>query len=640
MKTRKQTFPVIGMMCAGCSAHVERALGSLDGVLSVSVSLPGRTALVEYDAERVTPERMKKALLDAGYDLVTDETQSVTVIEDRRRRLLLRRTFVSWCLALLVMAVSMGWVSVGDEDAANQVMLVLALVGIVYCGGSFYKTAVRQLFHGTSSMDTLVAMSTAISFLYSVFSTFWGETFFGCRGMEWHTYYDASVMIISFVLLGRLLEERAKDSTASAIRALMGMVPRTARLVDGGRVTEVPIATLVIGDIVEVRPGDKLPVDGIVTEGSALVDESTITGEPLPARKTSGGKAFAGTLVKEGVVRLRASQVGADTVLSGIIRMVQQAQASKAPVQRVVDKAASLFVPCVLALSVLTFVIWMCAGGYPALPHALLSAVSVLVVACPCAMGLATPTALMVGIGMAARRGILIKDATALEALCRVDAMVVDKTGTLTVPREDVDFAQTGDLAPEERERLKSMAGAAIAQLQKEGIGVVLMSGDGEPAVAYWARKVGITRWYSRVLPQDKEDRVRALQREGHCVAMMGDGVNDSQALAAADVSIAMGGGTDVAMDVAQVTLMSGDLRRVGEAVHLSRRTVGMIRQNLFWAFIYNIVCIPVAAGLLQVFGIRLQFTPMWASALMAFSSVSVVLNSLRLRYTSVPVER
>lgn len=629
----KKILPVLGMACAGCSANVERRLKAMDGMKSVAVSLPGRTAMVEYDESKVTPADMKKVVDAAGFELIIDEETRVDTIEKNSYRLQLRRMAVSWVLALLTMAVSMGWLAVGGRDAANQTMLIIALANMAYCGRQFYANAWRLLVHSSANMDTLVAMSTAISFLFSVFNTFWGEQFWGARGIEWHTYYDASVMIITFVLTGRCLEERAKKSTASAIRSLMGLVPKQAHVVSMGEVCDVPLAAVAKGDIVEVRQGEKVPVDGVVSEGEGGVDESMISGEPLLVGKHAGDRLLAGTIVREGCLRFRAEQVGSETVLANIIRMVEEAQGSKAPVQRFVDKAALVFVPCVLLLAVLTFVVWMVVGGEAMLPQALLSAVSVLVIACPCAMGLATPTALMVGIGKAAQRGILVKDATAVEQLCRVNAVVIDKTGTLTVPNKDINFKLADDVAIEQRERLKPHAAEAVALLQERGVEVWMMSGDKEEAAAYWAGKTGIKHWKSRCMPQDKENMVRSLQSEGKCVAMVGDGINDSQALALADVSIAMGRGTDVAMDVAQVTLMGDDLRRIPEACQLSQRTVGMIRQNLFWAFIYNIVCIPLAAGLPHVFGINIQITPMWASALMAMSSVSVVTNSLRLKY-------
>lgn len=629
----KKILPVLGMACAGCSANVERRLKAMDGMKSVAVSLPGRTAMVEYDESKVTPADMKKVVDAAGFELIIDEETRVDTIEKNSYRLQLRRMAVSWVLALLTMAVSMGWLSVGGRDAANQTMLIIALANMAYCGRQFYANAWRLLVHRSANMDTLVAMSTAISFLFSVFNTFWGEQFWGARGIEWHTYYDASVMIITFVLTGRCLEERAKKSTASAIRSLMGLVPKQAHVVSMGEVCDVPLAAVAKGDIVEVRQGEKVPVDGVVSEGEGGVDESMISGEPLLVGKHVGDRLLAGTIVGEGCLRFRAEQVGSETVLANIIRMVEEAQGSKAPVQRFVDKAALVFVPCVLLLAVLTFVVWMVVGGEAMLPQALLSAVSVLVIACPCAMGLATPTALMVGIGKAAQRGILVKDATAVEQLCRVNAVVIDKTGTLTVPNKDVNFKLADDVAIDQREHLKPHAAEAVALLQERGVEVWMMSGDKEEAAAYWAGKTGIKHWKSRCMPQDKENMVRSLQMEGKCVAMVGDGINDSQALALADVSIAMGRGTDVAMDVAQVTLMGDDLRRIPEACQLSQRTVGMIRQNLFWAFIYNIVCIPLAAGLPHVFGFNIQITPMWASALMAMSSVSVVTNSLRLKY-------
>ena len=627
----KKTIAVTGMACAGCAANVERRLNQLDGIQSASVNFAARTALVEYDPKVITPAMMKSEIIKAGYDLVIDEGESVEAIERTAYRRLVRKVITSWLLALLTMSLSMNWLDTGSTDSANQLMLVLALANIVYCGNMFYSNTWKQLRHGSANMDTLVAMSTAISFLFSVFNTFWGESFWGSRGIENHTYYDASVMIITFVLTGRMLEERAKKGTASAIRALMGLAPKTAHVVNGNDVDDVPIATLEKGDTIEIRQGEKVPVDGIVTTGEAYIDESMITGEPTPAQRKAGDKVFAGTIVKQGCLRFSARQVGAETMLAQIIKMVQEAQGSKAPVQRVVDKIALVFVPAVLCLSAVTFILWYAIGGNASLPHAVLSAVSVLVIACPCALGLATPTALMVGIGKAARKNILIKDATALEDIRKIDALVIDKTGTLTTPNKDVDFTKADNLSLEERETLKPHAREAMEALQQEGIEVYMMSGDKDEAARYWADKAGISHYRSQVMPQDKEDMVRQLQAAGKHVAMVGDGINDTQALAAADVSIAMGKGTDIAMDVAQVTLMGTDLRRIPDAIRLSRATVGMIKQNLFWAFIYNVVCIPLAAGVPYIFGAQWQITPMWASALMAFSSISVVLNSLRL---------
>ena len=635
----KKNIPVIGMMCAVCSANVERKLRSLDGVKDVAVSLPGRSAQVEYDPGVISMQQMKDEVAAAGYDLVIEDDRSVKEIEHRSFVLLRRKMVLSWVLSLLCMSVSMGWIRVGNADIANQTMLIISLACMIFCGRQFYTTAWKQLRHLTAGMDMLVAMSTVISFIFSVFNTFWGDSFWTPRGIAWHTYYDASVMIISFVLTGRLLEERAKNSTASAIRTLMGLAPKTARIEQYSAETkqmelcEVPVATLGKGDIVEVRAGEKIPVDGCVTASDAGVDESMISGEPLPVSKQTGDKVFAGTIVKSGTLRFRAEQVGEETVLAGIIRMVREAQSSKAPVQRTVDKIALIFVPTVFVLSILTFVLWYFLGGSGMLPRAILSAVSVLVIACPCAMGLATPTALMVGIGKAAQKNILIKDAVALENLRNIDALVIDKTGTLTIPRSGDNLKEEREEGITARETLKPFAREAMQELRERGIEVYMMSGDVEEAVRYWANEAGIEHYQSKVMPQDKENLVRELQAEGKHVAMVGDGINDSQALAVADVSIAMGKGTDIAMDVAQVTLMGTDLRRIPDAIRLSNKTVGMIHQNLFWAFIYNLVCIPLAAGLPFLFGLDFQITPMWASALMAFSSVSVVLNSLRLKF-------
>ncbi len=671
----KKTIAVLGMMCAGCAANVERRLGAMDGVASASVNLPARTVLVEYEPAVVSLDDMKAELGHIGYEMVIEEDRDVEAIERREYVILRQKVIWSWLFAIMTMSLSMGWIDVGS--GANVLLMIIAALNIAYCGRSVYVSAWRQLVHGAADMDTLVAMSTGISFVFSLFNTFWGDSFWGARGIEWHTYYDASVMIITFVLTGRMLEEKAKGGTATAIRSLIGLAPKTAHLVDGASIADAPISALRPGDIIEVRAGEKIPVDGeVVTDDlnasqagigsrscdvgvrsdiiaggypavnaknsgcitalsadgilssdnlyhnacNVLIDESMISGESVSVCKTGGDKVLAGTIVKSGMLRFRAEKVGADTVLANIIKMVRQAQGSKAPVQRIVDKIALVFVPVVMFIALVTFALWLVFGGMSALPQAVLSAVSVLVIACPCAMGLATPTALMVGIGKAAERNILIKDATALENLRLVDVLVTDKTGTVTIPSTD----------GKSREMLKPHAREAVDMLKKRGIEIYMMSGDSEDAVRRVADEAGITNYRSRVMPQDKEDLVRKLQAEGRKVAMTGDGINDSQALAAADVSIAMGQGTDVAMDVAQVTLMGIDLRRIPEAIRLSERTVSMIRQNLFWAFIYNIVCIPLAAGALR-WVTDFQITPMWASALMAMSSISVVLNSLRL---------
>ena len=635
----KKTIPVVGMACSACSANVEKKLNSLEGVHAASVSLLSRSALVDFDPAVISLDDMKREINNIGYDLVTEADRSAIEIEKSAYVLLRRKVLFSWIFALLVMAISMHWIVLGNRDMGNQVSLLLALFNLIYCGRSFYLTAFKQLRHGAANMDTLVALSTGISFLFSVFNTFWGESVWGSRGIAWHTYYDASVMIITFVLTGRLLEEKAKDATASSIRQLMRLQPKTARIVQDGKIEEVPISTIECGDVLEVRAGDKIPVDGEVVSAesfmkadAAYIDESMITGEPTPCEKVKGSRVLAGTIPSQGKLRMKALQIGEDTALAHIIQMVQEAQGSKAPVQRIVDKVALVFVPVVACVAVVTFLLWWIIGGNAALPQAILSAIAVLVIACPCAMGLATPTALMVGIGKAAQEKVLIKDATALERMRKVDAVVIDKTGTLTIPNQEIDFTKADNLPLEARETLKPHAAEAMQELQNAGIEVHMMSGDKEEAARYWAEKAGIKHYRSKVLPQDKENLVRELQQRGKTVAMVGDGINDTQALALADVSIAIGRGTDVAMDVAQVTLMGDDLRSIPKAIQLSRRTVKMIAENLFWAFIYNIVCLPLAAGVLYLFGISFQITPMWASALMAFSSVSVVLNSLRLK--------
>lgn len=653
----KKTIPVIGMACSVCAANVERKLNSLEGITSATVSLAGRTALVDYDPEKITLEDMKREISNAGYDLVIEADRSAEEINRREFTLLKRKTLLSWFFAILVMAFSMGWVSTGMENTAsmgngmmrdnhasafnNQISLILALLNMLYCGRMFYVSAWKQLKHRTANMDSLVALSTLIAFLFSAFNTFFGEMVWGARGIEWHVYFDASVMIITFVLTGRCLEEKAKDGTAASIKQLMGLQPKTARLVADGQLEEVPISTIQRGDVIEVRAGEKIPVDGVVTQAesfmtadAAYVDEAMITGEPTPVAKRVGDEVLSGTIPSQGKLRMRARQIGENTTLAHIIRMVQEAQGSKAPVQRIVDKAALVFVPVVAGIALITFLAWWIIGGNACLPQAIMSGVAVLVIACPCALGLATPTALMVGIGKAAQKQILIKDAAALENIRKVDALVIDKTGTLTIPNQNVDFTKGDGLDDlESRETLKPHASEAMKLLEKEGIEVYMMSGDREEAARYWANKAGIKHYQSKVKSDDKQAMVKKLQAEGKHVMMIGDGINDTQALALADVSMAIGKGTDVAMDVAQVTLMDDDLMAIPDAVKLSRKTVGMICQNLFWAFIYNLICIPLAAGVLHLFGIDFQITPMWASALMACSSVSVVLNSLRLRF-------
>ena len=638
----KKMIPIVGMACSACSANVERKLNSLEGINQASVSLPGRSALIDFNPEVISLETMKHEINNIGYDMVIEGDRSLEEIEKRSFVILKRKTILAWIFSILTMSISMMWIDLGNRDYSDQLAMIISMLAMGYCGRQFFVSAWKNLKHGTANMDTLVALSTSISFLFSVFNTYWGNDYWAKEGIVAHTYYDASVMIITFVLTGRLLEEKAKDGTASSIRQLMGMQPKTARIVDGEKIEDVPISTIEKGDILEVRAGDKIPVDGVVTMAesfmnshAAYVDESMINGEPTPSEKIIGSSVIAGTIPSQGKIRMKAMQIGEDTAIAHIIKMVQQAQGSKAPVQRIVDRAALVFVPVITVLSLVTFLLWWLIGGNEYLPQAIISAISVLVIACPCAMGLATPTALMVGIGKAAQEQVLIKDATALEKMRKVDAVVIDKTGTLTIPNKNIDFTRADDISFENRERLKPNAKEAITELKNMGVEIHMMSGDKDDAARYWAEKAGITNYRSKALPQDKQNLVMELQKNGKTVAMIGDGINDTQALALADVSIAIGNGTDVAMDVAQVTLLGDDLRNIPKAIKLSGKTVRMIWQNLFWAFIYNIICIPLAAGVMYVFGINFQITPMWSSALMAFSSVSVVLNSLRLKYTA-----
>lgn len=735
----KRTIPVLEMSCAVCAASVESTVRALEGVEEAAVNFAAGTLNVEYDPARITPRQMQAAVQAIGYDLIIDEENATELQEQEQRRhylALRRRTLWAWVFSVPLMLLGMVWM---HEPWSPWVQLVLTLPVLLVFGRSFYVTGWRQARHGKANMDTLVALSTSIAFLFSLFNTFFPRFWYD-RGLEPHVYYEAAAMIVAFVLLGKLLEERAKGSTSSAIRKLMGLQPKTARLVGtDGSEREVPIAQLKPGDRISVRPGERIPVDGTVAEGSSYVDESMISGEPLPVSKKSGDRVLAGTINQRGAFVLEATQVGAGTVLARIVRMVQEAQGSKAPVQRIVDRVSAVFVPTVIGIAILTFVVWMVAAGTSSLTYALLSAVSVLVIACPCALGLATPTALMVGIGKAAEHHILIKDAFALENLCRIDTVVLDKTGTLTEGKPTVtDWLWLA--SPDETAYLKSvllavemksehpLAAAVVAALEDDGTGtaevsafgsmtgkgveacvngtdywvgsrgladsylsvipepvtaqaekwqeagksviwygrgaellaiaaiadpvkttsveavrelermgieVHMLTGDGRKTAAAVAADLGLTHFEAEVMPDDKEEYVKALQAQGRRVAMVGDGINDSQALARADVSVAMGKGTDIAMDVAMVTLMTSDLSLLPKAVILSRRTVRLIRQNLFWAFIYNLIGIPLAAGALYpAYGILLN--PMLASAAMAFSSVSVVTNSLRLKWSKL----
>lgn len=726
-------YPVTGMHCAACAGNVERIVRKQEGVESASVNLAAATLTVTYNPDIVSPQQLKEAVMRIGFDLIIDEDNSVQEQEEAEQSYygqLKRKTVVAWIFALPVAVLGMFLMNV---PGVNWWMLLLSLPVILYSGRSFYMNAWKQATQRTSNMDTLVALSTSIAFLFSLFNTFYPE-FWYSRGLEPHVYYEAATVIIAFVLVGKLMEEKAKGKTSTAIRKLMGLQPRTARVVKDGREEDILIAELQIGDQVSVRPGEQIPVDGVIVGGNTFIDESMISGEPIPVEKKQGDKVLAGTINQNGAFTMTAQKVGKNTVLAQIIRMVQEAQGSKAPVQRIVDKVTAVFVPVVLAVAVFTFLVWIVAGGADDFSYAMLSAVSVLVIACPCALGLATPTALMVGIGKGAESHILIKDAVALEQMRKVDTVVLDKTGTVTEGRPVVtgwlhdagwqnehkgilyaaelksehplalaivealkkegekpaiidsfesrtgrgivvtrgnktywagshrllkDFGAEvsgllqGMVEDYERsgkslvyfgegntllaviaisDKIKDTSRQAVKQLKESGKYIVLLTGDGRLTAQNVAGEIDANRFISDALPADKENVIKELQAEGRVVAMVGDGINDSQALARADVSVAMGKGTDIAMDVAMVTLMTSDLLLLPKAFKLSHKTVRLIRQNLFWAFIYNLIGIPVAAGILfPLYGILLN--PMIASAAMACSSVSVVLNSLSLNW-------
>ncbi len=726
-------YPVTGMHCAACAGNVERIVRKQEGVESASVNLAAATLTVTYNPDIVSPQQLKEAVMRIGFDLIIDEDNSVQEQEEAEQSYygqLKRKTVVAWIFALPVAVLGMFLMNV---PGVNWWMLLLSLPVILYSGRSFYMNAWKQATQRTSNMDTLVALSTSIAFLFSLFNTFYPE-FWYSRGLEPHVYYEAATVIIAFVLVGKLMEEKAKGKTSTAIRKLMGLQPRTARVVKDGREEDILIAELQIGDQVSVRPGEQIPVDGTIADGETFIDESMISGEPIPVEKKQGDKVLAGTINQNGAFTMTAQKVGKNTVLAQIIRMVQEAQGSKAPVQRIVDKVTAVFVPVVLAVAVFTFLVWIVAGGADDFSYAMLSAVSVLVIACPCALGLATPTALMVGIGKGAESHILIKDAVALEQMRKVDTVVLDKTGTVTEGRPVVtgwlhdagwqnehkgilyaaelksehplalaivealkkegekpaiidsfesrtgrgivvtrgnktywagshrllkDFGAEvsgllqGMVEDYERsgkslvyfgegntllaviaisDKIKDTSRQAVKQLKESGKYIVLLTGDGRLTAQNVAGEIDANRFISDALPADKENVIKELQAEGRVVAMVGDGINDSQALARADVSIAMGKGTDIAMDVAMVTLMTSDLLLLPKAFKLSHKTVRLIHQNLFWAFIYNLIGIPVAAGILfPLYGILLN--PMIASAAMACSSVSVVLNSLSLNW-------
>lgn len=732
-ETETKVLPVLEMSCAVCAGNVESTVQALSGVEKASVNFAAGTLTVTYNPSVITLEVMQAAVQAAGYDLIVEAEDPVAMQEEKARmhyKILRRNTIGAWTLSIPLALLGMVFMHV---PFGNWIMMVLALAIMIFFGRSFYVNGVRHALKGKANMDTLVALSTSIAFLFSLFNTLCPGFWLG-KGLKPHVYYEASGVIIAFVLLGKLMEERAKNSTSSAIKGLMGLQPKTARLVTDGREEEVPISNLQVGNVVSVRPGEKIPVDGTLLQGSSSVDESMLSGEPIPVEKNAGDRVLAGTINQKGAFTMEVTSVGGTTVLAQIVQMVQSAQGSKAPVQRIVDKISGIFVPVVVLLSFLTFVCWLVIGGESYFSYALLSAVSVLVIACPCALGLATPTALMVGMGKGAEQHILIKDAFALENLCKVDTVVLDKTGTLTegVPvvtdsywiSDDniryldvlytaeqksehplasailcwleesgakvceaenfesltgrgvriqvegvtywvgsqglLDIFQAG--IPEKvrkqigqwqedgqsvvfygqetrllavlaiSDRIKPTSAEAVKELKKQGIEVHLLTGDGVRTAERVAATLDIGYYKAEVMPNDKEEYIISLQQQGKKVAMVGDGINDSQALARADVSIAMGKGTDIAMDVAMVTLITSDLLLLPGAIRLSKQTVRLIYQNLFWAFIYNVIGIPLAAGVLfPINGLLLN--PMLASAAMAFSSVSVVLNSLRLKF-------
>ena len=732
---QKQTFPVLGMSCAACAARVDKTLNRQPGVCAASVNYAAATATVEYDASQCSPGALRRAVQDAGYDLVTDTRKdSVQIAEDahtRRYRDLRFRTLCAIALALPVAVIGMFFM---DMPYAGWTMWILSTPVVFWLGRGFYINAWKQLKHRSANMDTLVANSTGIAYLFSLFNLFFPE-FWLERGVTPHVYFEAASVIIAFILLGRTLEERAKGRTSDSIKKLMGLQPRTVtRLNAEGEWEETEIGQVVPGDILTVKPGERIAVDGRVSEGHSYVDESMLSGEPVPVLKQAPDEVYAGTINQKGSFCFRAEKVGADTLLAHIIRMVQDAQGSKAPVQKLVDKIAGIFVPAIMGTALLTFVLWLALSPENGFTHGLLSAVTVLIIACPCALGLATPTAIMVGIGKGAEQGILIKDAESLETARKIDTIVLDKTGTITEGKpvvtdavwdtEDkrlqavfyalercsehplasavVRYAEdlpdipahilienaeslTGQgikgesdgktfyagslrLLTENRiavparlqdrarafaseaktviwfsdaetalgvfaiaDRIKPTSRPAIEALQKRGLTVLMLTGDNAATAKAIAAQAGIKEYRAEMLPQHKAEAIRQLQAEGRHVAMAGDGINDSSALAQADLSIAMGQGSDLAMDVAKMTLISSDLGKIADAIRLSVFTTRTIRQNLFWAFIYNLIGVPVAAGILYpINGFLLN--PMIAGAAMAMSSVSVVTNSLRLR--------
>ena len=729
---KKEVFPVTGLGCAACAARVNKVLNSCEGVEEANVNYASATALVTFDTDKCTPEALQKAVEEAGYGLITDvenEEEAAETERVKQYRALRRQTVGAVISALPVFVLSMFFM---DLRWGQWVTFVLATVTVFVFGHRFFVNTFKQLRHRAVNMDTLVASSTGVAWLFSVFNFFFPD-FWLSRGIEPHLYFEAASVIIAFILIGRLLEARAKQKTTGAIRALMGLQPKTVTvLAEDGSEKEVPIQWARPGDTIIVKPGDRVAVDGTVLSGESYVDESMLSGEPVPVFKQPESKVFAGTINQKGAFRFRADKTGNDTMLSQIIRMVQDAQGSKAPVQNLVDRVAAVFVPVIISIAVLVFAAWWIFAPQDGFIHGLLCMITVLIIACPCALGLATPTAIIVGVGKGAKYGILIKDAASLEVARKVDTVVVDKTGTLTEGRPEVvdqcwatgaesfrpvltaleslsehplaeavvkamsgsegsvaeivsfenipgkgvrgacsgvtyyagnlDLLRANGIVPgrellarseawlqEARtviwfadssralaavaitDRIKPTSVEAVARLGRRGIRTVMLTGDNEASAAAVARAAGITEFRAGVLPQDKAFYVKELQAAGHKVAMAGDGINDSAALAQADLSIAMGGGSDIAIDTAMITILSSDLTKIPEAVRLSQLTIRTIRQNLFWAFIYNIIAVPVAAGILYpVNGFLLN--PMIGGAAMALSSVSVVTNSLRLR--------
>ena len=733
---KKETFPVLGMSCASCAARVDKTLNGQPGVQEASVNYAAATAQVVYDADECSPLVLKAAVQQAGYDLLVETENDITDEAEKahaaRYESLKKRTLWAIVLAVPIMVLSMAFMHVGW---VNYVVWLLSTPVVFVLGRGFFVSAWKQLKHGTCNMDTLVALSTGIAYLFSLFNLFFPQ-FWLARGIEPHVYFEASSVIIAFILLGRLLEERAKRNTSAAIRKLMGLQPKTVTVwtSEGERI--LPITAIRQGDTVVVKPGERIAVDGVVSEGQSYVDESMLSGEPVPVRKQKDAKVYAGTINQKGAFRFVADKIGQDTLLAQIIRMVQDAQGSKAPVQKLVDKIAAVFVPTIIIVALVAFVAWNLLAAENGFTHGLLAMVTVLIIACPCALGLATPTALMVGIGKGAENGILIKDAESLEVARKVDTVVLDKTGTLTeghpqvtdaiwleeeakhilyslekssehplaeavvkylknIPgREVKDFGVLSGkgvegyiegkkyyagnltllhekgivlgealkkkaeswtneaktviaLADEQKtlgvlaitDRLKPTTVQAIEELHKQGIEVWMLTGDQPEAAREVAKQVGIAHYQAGVLPQEKATFVQTLQAKGKKVAMVGDGINDSAALAQADLSIAMGQGSDIAMDTAMVTILSSDLVKISETIRLSQLTVRTIQQNLFWAFFYNLIGVPIAAGVLYpINGFLLN--PMIGGAAMAFSSVSVVTNSLRLRRKRMETER